>query len=133
MVLVKACVKIRGFRKEYSTKSALVDTGTRITVLDETKAEEIGVEYTGRELGLISISGHRVKAREAIVNELVIEDETLKYEALAVAKIPDNVKRVLSSNNLDTNIIIGLLTLERANLVPDTTRGYLRKAEGFIL
>lgn len=133
MVLVKAYVKIRGFRKEYSTESALVDTGARITVLDETKAEEIGVEYTGRELSLVSISGHRVKAREAVVSELVIEGETLKYEALAVAKIPDDVKRTLFSNNLDTNIIIGLLTLERANLVPDTTRGYLRKTEGFIL
>ena len=36
-------------------------------------------------------------------------------------------------SGLDGNFVIGLLTLERANLFPDTTTGVLRKVESFIL
>jgi len=37
-----------------------------------------------------------------------------------VTSIPEDVKRVLRQSGLDENIVIGLLTLERAGMVPDT-------------
>jgi hypothetical protein len=61
-----------------------------------------------------------------------VEGEVLKYEIVAVAGIPENVKRVLSQSELDENVVVGLLTIERANMVPDTTTGTLRRVESFM-
>jgi acid stress-induced BolA-like protein IbaG/YrbA len=96
-------------------------------------AERIGVVYTGRVLSLVSISGHILKALEAVVPELEVEGEVLKYEAIAVSDVPEDVKKVLKESNLDENIVIGLLTIERASMVPDTTAETLRKVESFII
>jgi hypothetical protein len=57
----------------------------------------------------------------------------LKYEAVAVAKIPERVKEALRGSTIVENIIIGILMVERANMIPDTTTGTLRKVEAFIL
>ena len=57
----------------------------------------------------------------------------LKYEPMAVAEIPKNVKETLKENQLDENIILGVLTLERANMIPDITTGTLKRVESFIL
>jgi len=62
-----------------------------------------------------------------------VEGEVLKHEAVAVAEIPKNVKETLRKSELDDNMIVGILTLERANMVPDTTTGTLKKVESFIL
>lgn len=131
MILVKARISLRGNKGSYSS-TALVDTGARITLISSALAERVGVEYTGRVLDFTSISGHVVKALEAIVPVLEVEGEVLKYEAVAVAEIPENVKNVLSQSELDKDIIIGLLTIERANMIPDTTTGTLKKVEGFM-
>jgi hypothetical protein len=56
----------------------------------------------------------------------------LRYEIVAVADITESVKKVLAQNGFDENIIIGLLTIERANMMPDTTTVVLRKVESFI-
>jgi acid stress-induced BolA-like protein IbaG/YrbA len=74
-----------------------------------------------------------VKALEAVVSELEVEGEKLKYEAVAVAEILEKVKEVLKQSAVDEKIIIGILTIERANMVPDTTTGTLKKVESFIL
>lgn len=42
-------------------------------------------------------------------------------------------KEGLKDSGLDENVVIGLLTLERANMVPDTATGRLKKVESFIL
>ena len=131
MVLVKARVGVSGSRGSYSS-IALVDTGTGMTLVDRLVAERVGVEYTGRVLGFTSISGHIAKAVEAIVPVFEVEGEVLKYESVAVAGIPENVKRVLSQSELDENVVVELLTIERANMVPDTTTGTLRRAESFM-
>jgi predicted aspartyl protease len=131
VVLVKARVSMSGSRGSYSS-IALVDTGARMTLVDRLVAERVGVEYTGRVLGFTSISGHIVKAVEAIVPVFEVEGEVLKYEIVAVAGIPENVKRVLSQSGLDENVVVGLLTIERANMVPDTTTGTLRRVESFL-
>ena len=131
MVSVGAKVKLHGRKGSYSS-TALVDTGARMSLVDKSTAEHIGVEYTGRKLDFISISGHVVEASEAVVLELVLEGELLKYEAIAVVDMPENVKEVLREAGFDENLVIGILTLERANMMPDTTTGALKKARGFL-
>ncbi len=133
MVLVKASVKLRGLKTSYSTNNAFVDSDARMTIVERRIAEHIGVEYTGRRVNFISISGHKIKASEAMILEMNIEGEVLKYEAVAVADIPNTVKEVLKKNNLDENVVIGILTLERANMIPNATTGKLKKVESFIL
>ena len=132
MVLVKARVRIEGLKRHYSS-IALVDTGARMTLIDEDLASKLGVQYTGRKLTFISISGHKLPALEAIVPALEVEDVLLRLEVAAVTKLPDNVKKALRESQVDENLIVGLLTLERANMVPDTTTGALRKIEAFII
>jgi predicted aspartyl protease len=132
VTVVKARISLRGSKDSYSS-IALVDTGARMTLVDRLLAERIGVVYTGRVLSLISISGHILKALEAVVPVLEVEGEVLKYEAIAVSDIPEDVKKVLKESNLDENIVIGLLTIERASMVPDTMTGTLRKVESFII
>jgi len=74
-----------------------------------------------------------VRASEAVVRELEIEGELLKYEAVAVAEIPETVKETLTRSELDGRVIVGLLTLERANMLPDTATGTLKRVGSFIL
>jgi len=64
---------------------------------------------------------------------LEVEGGVLKYEAIAVSDVPEDVKKVLKESNLDESIVIGLLTIERASMVPDTTTGTLRKVESYII
>jgi len=130
--LVKAKIRLLGAREGYSS-TVFADTGARMSLIDRSLAERIGVQYTGREIGFISVSGQTVKASEAIVQELELEGEKLKYEVIAAAEIPKSVKEALGKNELDENVILGLLTMERANMIPDTTTGKLRKVESFIL
>jgi len=103
-----------------------------MSVLDRGLAEELGVNYTGRALSFISISGHRLRASEAAVLEFEVDGAPLRYEAVAVAVLPDAVRAALRPSGLDECLIVALLTLERANMVPDTTRGLLRRVEAFI-
>jgi predicted aspartyl protease len=132
MVLVKARVRLLGTKATYSANTVLADSGARMSLVDRLLAERVGVQYTGREINFVSVSGHAVKASEAIVSELEVEGEVLRYEAVAVAEMPNVVKETLKKNGLDENIIVGVLTLERANMVPDTTTGKLEKVESFI-
>jgi len=104
-----------------------------MTVVDRGLAEHLGVEFTGRKLGFISVPGHRVEAFEAIVPEVVLEGEALRYEAVAVTEIPKAVKDILRRYGMDENIIIGLLTLGRAGVIPNTAVGRLERVESFIL
>jgi hypothetical protein len=132
MVLVKAKVKLSGVRGSYSS-TALTDTGARMSLIDKSLAERVGVQYTGRTIDFISVSGHIVRASEAVVSELEVEGEVLRYEALAVTEIPEKVKEALRRSGFDENIIIGILTIERANMIPDTATGALRRVESFII
>jgi hypothetical protein len=127
---MKAKVRLSGAKKSYSS-TVLTDTGARMTLVDKSLAERIGVQYTGRTINFVS--GQVVKALEALVSELEVEGEVLKYEAVAVAEIPEKVKEALRKSEIDENIIIGILTIERANMIPDTTTGILRRVESFIL
>jgi len=133
MTVVKAAVRLLGLKSSYAATNALVDTGARMTLVDRSLAELIGVEYTGRKLSLISVSGHRIEALEALVPELVLEGEVLKYEAVAVAEIPREVRELLRRNGVDEHVIIGLLTLERAGMMPNPATGKLEKVEIFII
>jgi hypothetical protein len=131
MVLVKAKVRLSGVKESFSSM-VLIDTGARMTLIDRSLVERIGVQYTGRIIDFVSVSGHVVRALEAVVSELEIEGEVLKYDVLAVTDIPEKVKEILRKSEIDENIIIGVLTIERANMIPDTTTGTLRRVESFI-
>jgi len=133
MTIVRAAVRLAGLKNSYTVDSALVDTGTRMTLIDTSLAEHLGVEYTGRKLSFVSASGHRVEAAEALVPELVLEGEALKYEAVAVTEIPGEVREALGESGLDELLIIGLLTLERAGMKPNPVTGKLERVEGFII
>jgi hypothetical protein len=132
--IAKARVSPRGFREAYSCV-APVSTGARMTLIDRVLAERVGVEYRGRVLNPTSISGQVLRALEAVVPVLRVEDEELKYEAVAVISIPEDVKRVLRQSRLDENIVIGLLTLERAGIVPEPCGNYeaIGSASGYVL
>jgi hypothetical protein len=132
MVLVKAKVRLSGVKDSYSS-TVLTNTGARMTLLDRSLAESVGVQYTGKTIDFISVSGHIVKASEAIISELEVEGEVLKYEATAASEIPKKVKEVLRKSEIDENIIIGILTIERAKMIPDTKICTLRRVESFIL
>jgi len=71
-----------------------------MTLVDRLLAERIWVVYTGRVLSLVSTSGHILKALEAVVPVLEVEGEVLKYEAIAVSDIPEDVKKVLKETGL---------------------------------
>ena len=94
MAIVKATVKLRGTKGEYRAE-ALVDSGARMSLLDKSLAENIGVEYTERTIDFVSISGHVIKGQEAVTPELRIEDEVLKYAALAIAEIQNLLRKRL--------------------------------------
>jgi len=133
MAIVKAAVRLIGLKNSYIVSNALVATGARMTLVDRGLAEHIGVEYIGRRLSLTSASGHRVEALEALVPEFILEGEALKYEVVAVAELPKEVREALQRNGLDEHIIVGLLTLERASMRPNPATGKLERVEIFII
>ncbi len=131
-MLVKSKIILIGLNIKYEC-IALVDSGTRMSIVDKDLANKLGLEYTGRKFKIISFSEHEVEAMEAIVKEIILENVSLKYAVVAVTNIPSKVKNILKTHGVDENVIIGLLTLERANLIPDTATGKLKKAPAFIL
>jgi len=133
MTVVKATVRLLGLKSSYVASSALVDTGIRMTLVDRGLAEYIGVEYTGRKLSPVSMSGHRIEAVEALIPEFVLENEALKHEAVAVAEIPGEVREALRRSGLDERIVVGLLTLGRAGMRPNTVTGKLERVEIFVI
>jgi len=117
---------LRGFKgcKELTT---LVDTGASMTVIDSSLADEVGVEFTGKERALVTASGHKLVGRVAIVKELIIEGEPLDYERVLVLSFSEDLKKLLKELGVDQTIILGVTTLESASLALDTTTGRLRK------
>jgi len=101
VAVVKAVVRLLSLKDGYTTSNALVDTGARMSLVDRDLAERIGVDHTGRKLSLISVSDHRIETPEALVPELVLEEETLKHEAVAVAEIPREVGPSEGTNSMN--------------------------------
>jgi predicted aspartyl protease len=107
MSLVKAKVGLKGIKDGYSC-TALVDTGARMSLIDKSIADLVGVELTGREIDFVSVSGQMLRASEAVLREFEIEGEPLKYEVVIVAEIPEAVKGALMRSGLDGRVIVGL-------------------------
>jgi hypothetical protein len=59
---VRARVVLRGF-KSSKELVALVDTEASMTVADSLLADEVGVEFTGKERVLVTASGHKLVGR----------------------------------------------------------------------
>ena len=49
MATVKAKIRLRGTRAEYLSENVLADSGARMSLIEFSIAERIGIEYTGRE------------------------------------------------------------------------------------
>jgi predicted aspartyl protease len=113
-VYVRAKVMLRGFKgcKELTT---LVDTGASMTVIDSSLADEVGVEFTGKERALVTASRHKLVGRVAIVKELIIEGESLDYERVLVLSFSEDLKKLLKELDVDQTIILGVTTLESLN------------------
>ena len=115
MVLVRASVKLRGLKASYSTNNALVDSGARMTIVERRIAEYVGVEYTGRRVNFLSISGHEVRASEAIVSEMDIEGITIvsgEHQITLIMKIP--YKNNLNSSS-DSSNTVSAFTFTKSN------------------
>jgi len=133
MAIAGAAIRLTGLKSSHTASNTLVDTGARMPIVDKSLAKRIGVDYTGRKLSLVSASGHRIEALEALIHEFILEGEVLKYEVVAVAEIPGEVRETLRKNELDERIIVGLLTLERAGTRPNTLTGKLERVEIFVI
>jgi predicted aspartyl protease len=125
-VHVKAKVVIRG-SKGSAELTALVDAGSSMTVVDRGLAEAIGVEYTDRERVIVTASGQEIVSKVAIVKELIVEDEPLKFERVLVMDFSENVKEGLKNLGVSDSMVLGMATLESAGFMPDTTTGKLRR------
>jgi len=128
LVHVKAKVVIRG-SKGSAELTALVDAGSSMTVVDRGLAEAIGVEYTDRERVIVTASGQEIVSKVAIVKELIVEDEPLKFERVLVMDFSENVKEGLKNLGVSDSMVLGMTTLESAGFMPDTTTGKLRRVK----
>ena len=58
------------------------------------------LEVARNNYSFTPISGHMIKALEAMVSVMEVEGETLKYEVIAVAEVPNAVRKNLKKNGL---------------------------------
>ncbi len=130
-MIVKADVTFLG-SKSSEKCIALVDTGAAMTVVDKKLAESVGVEYTNRKRSLTSATGNKLEGQVAIFKELKVEDEILDYEKALVVEFDDEVRAALRKLGVSDSAIIGVVTLELANFIPDVTTGKLKKIEAFL-
>jgi len=81
------------------------------------------------EQALTNATGHKLEGEIAVVRELTMEDKILDYEKVLVTKLSGEVKEALRKLNVSESIILGITTIELAELIPDTNTGRLRKIE----
>jgi len=132
VVIVKARVVVKGFRKSVE-EVALVDTGSTYTLIDRVFAREIGVKTVDRRVNLIVADGHEVIGDLAVINELMVENESLPYAHIVILDFPNKLAKRLEDLGLSKHIILGLLTLETLGLAPDTATGRLKKVGALFL
>lgn len=132
MGFVKAKIKVIG-EKDSFEDIALIDTGAWYTVIDENIAKKIGVNYTGLTVLLTTFSGHKIKCKEAIAKEVILEGEKAPYEIIVVAEIPKQVKEILEKHEASKFIIIGTHTLERLRFVVDVVSHRLVKVSSILM
>lgn len=129
---MRAKFRIIGFNKSVEGV-ALVDTGASLTLLDKSIAEEISVKYVGRRVRIVTADCHEVEAELAIVDRLVVEDEESPFAYVAVMNFPSRLREKLQKLSLCDYCIIGLISLELLQLIPDTVTGKLRKSSVIFL
>jgi len=128
----KARLKLTGVKDAFECL-ALADTGAWYTVIDESLAELLGVEYTGLTLTLTSFSGHKVVCREAVLSSISVEGRTAPSELAAVCIIPASVKDLLRKQEVEEKVIIGVHTLERLSYAVDVTAHKLIQSPGILM
>jgi predicted aspartyl protease len=131
-LLVKADVSLVGPKGNVSG-TALVDTETSMTLLDEEAADRIGARSVGRRTRLVVADGHEVSGELAIVDKLVIEGEELPGAHVVVLRFPSEVKERLKAHGLSDWCIVGLSALEILGLAANVAKGRVEKVGSFLL
>jgi len=107
--------------------TAIADTGSLMSVIDEILADKLGLKYTGRTLELTTLSGEEIASNEALINAFEVEGERLISERVATCNLPKNVKEKLRAMGAHEQVIIGVITLEAAGLTVNPLKGRLEK------
>lgn len=107
--------------------TAIADTGSLMSVIDEILVDKLGLKYTGRALELTTLSGEEITSNEALINAFEVEGERLVSERVAICKLPNNVKEKLRAMGAHEQVIIGVITLEAAGLTVNPLKGRLEK------
>jgi len=126
MGFAKARFKLLG--EETSLEgTAVVDTGSLMSIVDRDVADTLGLTCTGRTIKLTTLSGEEVLCDEMLVRVFELENEKLVYERVAVCRLPNNVKHKLRAMGADPRVIIGVVTLEAAGFTVNPLTGRLEK------
>jgi len=112
---------------------ALADSGAWYTVIDEDLAERLNVEYTGLTVTLTSFSGHRITCREVILKAVIVDGRAAPTELTAVCRIPKQVKELLKNQEVNSQVVIGVHTLERLGYAIDTITHKLVESPGILM
>ena len=131
-LLVKADVSLVGSKSSLSG-TALVDTGTSVTLLDEGAADKIGVRLVGKRMTLVVADGHEVSGELAIVDRLVIDGEELPGAHVIVLRLPNKIKDRLKAHGLSDWCVLGLSALEILGLVANVAKGRVEKVGSLLL
>lgn len=118
MGLTRARFKLKGLKDE-DEGVALVDTGATFTILDSELGERLGVEYTEVPIKLTTFSGQELRCEEALIREIEIEAKKRVYDAVAICLFPPPLKEKLREVGVSSQVVIGLLTLERMGYAVD--------------
>ena len=126
MGFTRAKFRVLGDR-DYVEGTAIVDTGSLLSIIDENIAEKLGLKPTKRIIKLTTLSGEDVTCSEMLTSAFEIEGEKLVSERVAVCKLPNNVREKLRAMGVYDGVIIGVVTLETAGFAVNPLTGKIEK------
>jgi predicted aspartyl protease len=126
MGFARAKFKVSGNR-DYIEGIAIVDTGSLLSIIDESVAEKLGLKSTGRVVKLTTLSGEEVECNEMLTRTFEVEGERIVSERVAVCKLPNNIREKLRTMGVYDGLIIGVVTLETAGFAVNPLTGKIEK------
>ena len=126
MGFTRAKFRVSGDR-DYIEGTAIVDTGSLLSIIDENIAEKLGLKPTKRIIKLTTLSGEDVTCSEMLTSAFEIEGEKLVSERVAVCELPNNVREKLRVMGVYDGVIIGVVTLETAGFAVNPLTGKIEK------
>ena len=126
MGFAKAKFKLLG-EKDSLEGTAIVDTGSLMSIVDKEAADGLGLERTGRFLRLTTLFGEEASCDEMLSKVFEVKGEKLVSERLAVCRLPRDVEERLRAMEASPHVIIGAVTLEAAGFTVNPLTGKLEK------